>query len=334
MGKISSVQSRIIPPTTLSVVVPYFNEESVLCEFHARLTRVLDTLSDTSEIVYVNDGSTDSSQSLVESFSSHTSLIKSIALSRNFGKESALSAGLAHSSGLAVIAIDADLQDPPELIPAMLTKWREGFDVVNMQRSERLGESWLKKKSAAVFYSLLNIMSQTDIPENVGDFRLIAREVVDHINALPERNRYMKGIFSWPGFKQATLPFTRDPRFCGESKWNYFKLVGLAIDGITSFSIRPLRAATVLGLIIASSAFLYGLFVVSKTLLFGEPVSGYPSLMVVQLALGGIQLITIGLLGEYIGRIFIETKQRPLYLIQSYSEKGAVHKQTLSEKRA
>ena len=334
MGKISSVQSRISPPTTLSVVVPYFNEESVLCEFHARLTRVLDTLSDTSEIVYVNDGSTDNSQSLVESFSSHTSSIKCIALSRNFGKESALSAGLAHSSGLAVIAIDADLQDPPELIPAMLTKWREGFDVVNMQRSERLGESWLKKKSAAVFYSLLNLMSQTDIPENVGDFRLIAREVVDHINALPERNRYMKGIFSWPGFKQATLPFTRDPRFCGESKWNYFKLVGLAIDGITSFSIRPLRAATVLGLIIASSAFLYGLFVVSKTLLFGEPVSGYPSLMVVQLALGGIQLITIGLLGEYIGRIFIETKQRPLYLIQSYSEKGAVHKQTLSEKRA
>ncbi|MFM2589528.1 glycosyltransferase family 2 protein [Vibrio sp. TBV020] len=334
MGIVSSVPNHINATVTLSVIVPYFNEQEVLPELHARLTAVLDQLPDTSEIIYIDDGSTDDSLNLVNSFTSLTSSIQSVALSRNFGKESAMSAGLEHSHGLAVILIDADLQDPPELIPDMLAKWREGYDVVNMQRSERRGETWFKRKSAAAFYRLLNSMVKSDIPENVGDFRLLAREVVDHINRLPERNRYMKGIFTWPGFKQTTLQFQRDARYCGETKWNYLKLFGLAVDGITSFSIRPLRIATVLGSLIAASAFIYGMMIIGKTMLFGDPVTGYPSMMVVQLALGGIQLLSIGVMGEYIGRIFIETKQRPLYLVQSVNEKQPKQLLQTVEKRA
>lgn len=309
---------------TLSVIVPYFNEVEVLPELHRRLSKVLDAIPEQSEIIYVDDGSQDGSFSLVDSFVSATCQITNLSLSRNFGKEAAMCAGLEHSRGFAVIPIDADLQDPPELIPAMLKKWREGYDVVNMQRSERLGESWLKRLSAAIFYRLLNSMVKSDIPENVGDFRLLSREVVAHINRLPERNRYMKGIFAWPGFRQTNIQFHRDARFRGETKWNYLKLLGLAIDGITSFSIKPLRMATLFGALIATGAFIYGVFIVIKTLLLGEPASGYPSMMAVQLALGGIQLLSIGLLGEYIGRIFIETKRRPLYLLQSASTKQSV----------
>lgn len=307
----------------MSVIVPFYNEEDVLPELHHRLMCVLESLSESSEVIYIDDGSTDKSSQLVTSFESDFASIRCIELSRNFGKEAAMSAGLEHSRGLAVIIIDADLQDPPELIPTMLAKWRQGYDVINMQRSERHGETLLKKTSAALFYRLMNTLVKSDIPENVGDFRLLSREVVDHINRLPERNRYMKGIFAWPGFSHATIPFKRDARYCGESKWNYLKLIGLAIDGITSFSIRPLRLATLIGASIALGAFIYGGFIVLKTVLLGEAVSGYPSLMVTQLALGGIQLLSIGLLGEYVGRIFIEVKARPLYLIRTVTDKSA-----------
>ncbi|MHC6527685.1 glycosyltransferase family 2 protein [Vibrio proteolyticus] len=324
---------RITPPCTLSVIVPFYNEADVLPVFHQRLTCVLDSLPDRCEIVYVDDGSTDTSRTLVERLDPGSSRVTCIGLSRNFGKESAMSAGLEHCQGLAVILLDADLQDPPELIPVMLAKWRDGYDVVNMQRRRRLGESWLKRTSAALFYRLLNTLTKVEVPENVGDFRLLSREVVDHINTLSERNRYMKGIFSWPGFRQATLPFDRDARFCGETKWNYLKLLGLAVDGITSFSIRPLRLATILGSLIALSAFVYGAVIVVKTLLFGDAVSGYPSMMVVQLALGGIQLLCIGVMGEYIGRIFIETKRRPLYIVESIAEQNS-HDSAKQEKRA
>lgn len=313
---------------TLSVIVPFYNEQDVLPEFHRRLTATLDQIPIVSEIVYIDDGSTDKSQALVESFSLSSSLIRCISLSRNFGKESAMSAGLKHCQGEAIILIDSDLQDPPELIPDLLAKWREGNDVVNMQRSDRLGESWFKRFSAACFYKLLNSIAKLEVPENVGDFRLLSREVVNHINQLPERNRYMKGLFSWPGFRQTTITFQRDARLCGETKWNYLKLLGLAVDGITSFSIRPLRIATIIGALTAITAFIYGSFIVIKTVFLGDPVSGYPSIMVIQLALGGIQLLCIGLMGEYIGRIFIETKQRPLYLIQSIHEQPA-SKQTV-----
>lgn len=316
--------SQINPAVSLSIIVPFYDEQEVLEEFHSRLTKVLDSLPTTSEIVYVDDGSKDNSLDLVSSFTSINSSISVIGLSRNFGKESAMSAGLEHCRGQAVILLDADLQDPPELIPQMIAKWREGYDVVNMQRSQRDGETWFKKFSAASFYKVMSVAAKIDVPENVGDFRLLSREVVDHINQLPERNRYMKGIFSWPGFRQATIQFKRDARFCGETKWNYLKLIGLAMDGITSFSIRPLRIATAVGGLVALTAFVYGMVIVFKTLMFGEPITGYPSMMVVQLALGGIQLLSIGLMGEYIGRIFIETKNRPLYLIQSVVDTPAL----------
>lgn len=316
--------SQIHPAVLLSIIVPFYNEQEVLEEFHSRLTKVLDSLPITSEIVYVDDGSKDNSLDVVSSFTSINSSISVIGLSRNFGKESAMSAGLEHCRGQAVILLDADLQDPPELIPKIIAKWREGYDVVNMQRRQRDGETWFKKFSAASFYKVMNAAAKIDVPENVGDFRLLSREVVDHINQLPERNRYMKGIFSWPGFRQATIQFNRDARFCGETKWNYLKLIGLAMDGITSFSIRPLRIATAVGGLVALSAFIYGMVIVFKTMMFGEPITGYPSMMVVQLALGGIQLLSIGLMGEYIGRIFIETKNRPLYLIQSVVDTPAL----------
>lgn len=309
---------------SLSVVVPFYNESSVITECHDRLVAVLNIIEGHSEIIYVDDGSTDGSRQLVEQFSANNISVKYIGLSRNFGKEAAMSAGLEHAKGKAVIILDADLQDPPELIPTMIDKWKEGYDVVNMQRIKRQGETWFKRFSAKCFYKVLNVLSDLDVPSNVGDFRLLSRDVVLHINQMPERNRYMKGIFSWPGFKQTTLPFVRDPRFSGETKWNYIKLIGLAVDGITSFSIKPLRIATILGGVIALWAFIYGMVIIVKTMIFSEPVSGYPSMMVVQLALGGIQLLCMGVMGEYIGRIFIEVKHRPLYLIQTIIDQPAL----------
>ncbi|MUI53529.1 glycosyltransferase family 2 protein [Aliivibrio fischeri] len=318
----------------LSVVIPFYNEENVLTECHERLCRILNKIDGHCEIIYVDDGSTDGSRKLVEQFSVSQISLKYIGLSRNFGKEAAMSAGLEQARGMAVILLDADLQDPPELILSMVKKWEEGYDIVNMQRIKRNGETWFKRFSAKCFYRVLNMLSDIDVPNNVGDFRLLSREVVDNINQMPEKNRYMKGIFSWPGFRQITIPFVREPRFSGETKWNYFKLVGLAVDGITSFSIKPLRIATFLGCVIALFSFIYGVSIIIKTMIFSEVVSGYPSMMVVQLALGGIQLLCIGVMGEYIGRIFIETKNRPLYLIQTIIEQPAVQQSQSYEESA
>jgi glycosyltransferase involved in cell wall biosynthesis len=321
-------------PLTLSVIIPFYNEASVITECHERLISVLNTIKGHCEIIYVDDGSTDGSRQLVEQFSEDNVSLRYIGLSRNFGKEAAMSAGLEYAQGSAVILLDADLQDPPELIPSMLDKWQEGYDVVNMQRIKRQGETWVKRFSAKCFYKVLNALSDIEVPSNVGDFRLLSREVVLHINQMPERNRYMKGIFSWPGFNQTTLPFVRDARFSGETKWNYVKLFGLAVDGITSFSIKPLRIATILGCAIALWAFIYGMIIIIKTMIFSEVVSGYPSMMVVQLALGGIQLLCMGVMGEYIGRIFIEAKHRPLYLIQTVIDQPAVQAAQIYEKSA
>jgi glycosyltransferase involved in cell wall biosynthesis len=312
-------------PLTLSVVVPVYNEQEVLPTFHSRLTKVLSGLNEKCEVIYIDDGSIDKSREIITSFSITSCAVKYIALSRNFGKEAAMSAGLQQAKGIAVVVIDADLQDPPELIPLMLDGWRKGGDIVNMQRSSRHGESFFKRFSASCFYRLLNWMSDITIAENVGDFRLLSREVVDHINELPERNRYMKGIFAWPGYKQIVIPFERDARFCGESKWNYLQLLGLAMDGISSFSIKPLRIATLFGVMTLLSALGYAAVVAGKVLLLGEAAAGYPLMMLVLLALGGVQLLSIGLLGEYIGRIFIESKQRPLYFIQEVSETPSLY---------
>lgn len=303
----------------LSIIIPMFNEAEMIESLVARLEAVLSSLADTAEIVFVDDGSTDTTWEKVCHIALAYSECQCIKLSRNFGKEAAMSAGLEQARGLAVIMLDADLQDPPELIPQMLAVWREGYDVVNMKRRQRLGETWFKRFSAKCFYRLMNWVSDSAVPANVGDFRLMSRQVVDSINAMPERNRFMKGLFCWPGFKQKTLLFDRDPRFVGKTKWNYGKLLGLAMDGITSFSFKPLRLATWCGVITALSSFAYGGWVISKTLFFGETVAGYPSMMVVQLGLAGIQLLALGLIGEYLGRVFVEVKQRPLYLIEEVS---------------
>lgn len=301
----------------LSVVVPVYNEEDVLREFHARLARVLDPLPMTAEIVYVNDGSGDGTLALLQALREADPRIAILDLSRNFGKELALTAGLDYACGDAVVVIDADLQDPPELIPDMLSEWQKGYDVVYMQRRSRRGETWLKRFTAFAFYKVMSRLGQIPIPENVGDFRLLDRRAVLALRRLREENRFMKGLFAWIGYAQKALPYDRDERFAGSTKWNYLRLWRLSLEGITSFSTTPLKLASYLGMLTAGGAFLFGVWIVVKTLLFGEPVRGYPTMMVVILFLGGVQLIAIGILGEYIGRMFMETKRRPLYLLKA-----------------
>ncbi|QBF81509.1 glycosyltransferase [Shewanella maritima] len=310
-----------VSPVTLSIVIPMYNEVEGIDVLFERLNTLISDMDDLCEVVFVDDGSHDGTwQYLLQKHSLHFET-QYIRLSRNFGKEAAMTAGLESVRGEAVILLDADLQDPPELIPEMLAKWREGFDVVNMKRRKRHGETWFKRFSAACFYKLMNWLSDTPVHENVGDFRLLSRQVVDHINAMPERNRFMKGILSWPGFAQATIEFDRHSRQCGDTKWNYGSLIGLAMDGITSFSFKPLRLATYSGVTIGVFAFVYGLWIMTKTLVFGEAVAGYASIMVTQLFLAGVQLLAIGLIGEYVGRVFVEVKQRPIFIVaQAYQQ--------------
>jgi len=307
----------------LSVVVPAYNEQEVLPEFHRRLSLVLDELEFVCEVVYVNDGSTDSTVDVISALRTNDRRIALLDLSRNYGKEVALTAGLDHATGDAVIVIDADLQDPPELIPQLISTWREGYDVVYAKRIARDGESWLKKASAHMFYRVVQHFSRVKIPEDTGDFRLLSRRALDSLLEIRERNRFMKGLFAWVGYRQVAVPYRRDPRFAGNTKWNYWKLWNFALDGITSFTVAPLKVASYVGTLIAIGAFAYGLFVIVRTLLFGDPVAGYPSLMVVVLFLGGVQLMALGIIGEYLGRMFEETKQRPLYLVQSYLGPGS-----------
>lgn len=302
----------------LSVVVPLFNEEEGLIRLHERLHAVLRDLPLRSEILYVDDGSTDHSRQVVVQLRSHDPRVGLLSLSRNFGKEIAMTAGLDHAAGDAVVIIDADLQDPPELIPELVEKWREGYDVVYAVRMERDGESWLKKASASAFYRIIHHAASFEIPRDTGDFRLLSRRAVEALKRLPEQHRFMKGLFAWIGFRQVGVPYHREARQAGSSKWNYWKLWNFALEGITSFTTAPLRLASYLGGVIALLAFAYGLGIVIDTLVHGNPVPGYPSLMAVVLFLGGIQLLFIGILGEYLGRMFDESKRRPLYLVAEY----------------
>lgn len=302
----------------LSVIVPAFNEENVLPAFHRRLFAALRPINGSWEIVYVDDGSTDATAELIRRFQADEPTIGYLRLSRNFGKEAAMSAGLQVARGQAVVVIDADLQDPPELIPAMLDAWRQGADVVNMRRRSRNGETWLKKATAHGFYRIINRLSEVPIPAGVGDFRLLSRRAVDSLNQMPERNRFMKGLFAWIGYPQVTLDYDRQPRAAGYTKWRYRKLWNFALGGITSFSTAPLKLATYAGFASAAAAILYALNFLIKTLTIGEPVQGFPTLIVSILLLGGLQLMAIGVLGEYLGRLFVESKQRPLYLIEDY----------------
>ncbi|MCG8691167.1 MAG: glycosyltransferase family 2 protein [Minwuiales bacterium] len=302
----------------LSVVVPAYNEQEVLETFHDRLSAVLATLPFGAEVIYVNDGSGDDTLSILRGLRRRDPRVAVIDLSRNFGKEIALTAGLDHARGDAVIVIDADLQDPPELIPKLIEPWRdEGYDVVYAQRMSRAGESWLKKKTASWFYRLMQHVGEIPIPPDTGDFRLLSRRTVDSIRSLRERHRFMKGLFTWVGFRQCAVAYERDARGAGESKWNYWRLWNLALEGVTSATLVPLKVSSYIGLIIAVLAFATGIWIIFKTLAFGDPVQGWPSLMVVVLFLGGVQLVALGVIGEYLGRLFNEAKGRPLYFLNT-----------------
>ncbi len=305
-----SVKQRI------AVVVPVFEEAEGLPEFHRRLMTVLDGMELAAMVLYVDDGSRDDTPSLLERFAGADPRVGFLRLSRNFGKEYALTAGLDHVDADAVVVIDADLQDPPELIPDLVARWRAGAEVVFGRRTARPGEGWFKRLSAHLFYRLLSRLSDIPIPTDVGDFRLLDRRAHRALATLRERNRFMKGLFAWIGFRQEALPYAREPRRRGRSKWRLSRLWALAVDGITAFSSAPLRLAGPLGLAVALVAFAYGVWIIGKTLLHGDPVPGYPSLMVVILFLGGVQLLALGVIGEYLGRLYLEAKQRPLYLVE------------------
>ena len=313
-----AVASPVAATSSLSVVVPVYNEEAVLPEFHRRLATVLDAYPGSTEIVYVNDGSSDATRSLLISLREADARVAVIDFSRNFGKEIAMSAGLDHAHGDAVVVIDADLQDPPELIPDMVRAWHEGFDVVLMRRRSRAQETWFKKATAHAFYRAIGRMGTIDIPENVGDFRLLSRRAVAALRRFPERSRFMKGLFAWIGFPCREIEYDRMGRHSGKTKWNYWRLWNFALEGITSFSVVPLKAASYVGFATALYAFAYGVYVIAKTLLYGDPARGYPTLIVVVLFLGGLQLMALGIIGEYLARMFMEVKQRPLYLIQEF----------------
>lgn len=312
----------------VSIVTPFYNESEGVESFFVTLTRTLDLLPQVKfEFIFVDDGSRDKTLDKLIFLSRIDSRIIVIELSRNFGKEAALSAGLDYASGDAVIPIDSDLQDPPELIPALIETWLQGYDVVLAKRTDRSSDSLLKRSTAKMFYWVHNLLSGIKIPENVGDFRIMDRIVIDALKEFPERQRFMKGLFAWSGFRTTSIEFTREKRAEGFTKYSIWKLWNLALEGITSFSTAPLKVWTYLGISGSLFAFLYGAFILMRTLLYGRDVPGYTSLIVVILFLGSLQLISIGTLGEYIGRIYIESKQRPKYIIRNtYGENDVMFK--------
>ena len=301
----------------VSLLIPVFNEAEALPFLLRELNQGLGQVNLTFEIIFINDGSTDQTLDLLKNISENDGRIVVVDLSRNFGKEAALTAGLDICRGRAAIPVDADLQDPPELIPELIAQWGKGYDVVNAVRRSRRDDSRLKRYSAHVFYRTLGRLSAINLPADTGDFRLLSRPVIDALKAMPERRRFMKGMFAWVGFKSTDVFYDRKARVAGKTTWNYFKLFNLAIEGITSFSSAPLRLAMYLGLVVACLSMTYAAVVIFKTLVWGESVAGYPSLMVALLFLGAMQLICIGIIGEYLGRVYEESKGRPIYLVRS-----------------
>lgn len=300
---------------TLSIVCPCYNEQDALEAFLGTITDILSTTSFSYELMFINDGSKDNTLHVLQELAAKDSHIRIINLSRNFGKEAALTAGLDHALGEVIIPIDADLQDPPELIHDFLREWQKGYDVVLAKRIDRSCDTFTKKISASLFYKFHNTIADLEIPNNVGDFRLITRKVVNAIKLLPENQRFMKGIFSWVGFKTVTVEYTRQPRIAGKTHFNSWRLWNFALEGITSFSTSPLRIWLYLGALVSALSFLYGSFIIFKTLILGIDLPGYASLLTVVLFLGGIQLIGLGVMGEYLGRLYMESKRRPIYII-------------------
>jgi dolichol-phosphate mannosyltransferase len=299
----------------LSVIVPCFNEEAVIEETHRRLSEVLSNIDMDYELIYINDGSRDKTMLFLTSIAELSSLVKVLSFSRNFGHQRAISAGMDYSSGDAVVIIDADLQDPVDVIPKMIEKWQEGFDVVYGKRIERKGETLFKKWSAAAFYRILRMLSEEDIPTDVADFRLIDRKVCAALSAMPERSRYIRGLVAWLGFKTSFVDYVRDPRFAGDTKYSLRKMIKLASDGIFSFSYKPLKIASFIGILVSILSFVYLAYVLISHLFIGNTIEGWTSTMAAVLILCGIILTVLGIIGEYIARIYEEVKGRPIYVI-------------------
>ena len=312
----------------ISILIPAYNEQAVLEKLFIRLANLANDTKDYSfEFLFVNDGSKDKTLEIIKDYADKDDRIAYVNLSRNFGKEIAMIAGLDHATGDATVIIDADLQDPPELIPKMIKLWEEGYDDVYAKRQSRDGETWFKKFTSKLYYKTLQSVTRIPIQEDTGDFRLLDRRVVEALKQFRESQRNTKAMFSWVGFHKKEILYDRDPRAAGETKWNYIKLVELAIDGITSFTTAPLRISTYAGIAVSIFAFIYLVFLIIRTIFLGVDLAGYPSMMAVILFLGGVQLLSLGIIGEYIGRIFNETKQRPLYLIEEYHN-GKVPRKT------
>ncbi|MFO7612432.1 MAG: glycosyltransferase family 2 protein [Clostridia bacterium] len=306
-----------------SIVIPLYNEEEVIGECIRRVVSVCDGIDGDCEIIFVNDGSADRTRELAINACNNDKRIKLINFSRNFGHQIAITAGMDNASGDAVIVMDADLQDPPEVINELINKYNEGYDVVYAVRAQRKGETVFKKLTAKAFYRFLRYMCNIDIPVDTGDFRLISRKVCDVMKTLTERNRYVRGLVSWVGFKQAAVEYVREERFAGETKYPLKKMIKLSLDGITSFSSKPLTMSKNLGFLAAAAGFIYMIVVIFQKFVFGKTVQGWASLAVLILLMGGIQLIMLGIAGEYIARIFDESKNRPLYIIdEKYNFNG------------
>lgn len=308
--------------TLISLVVPVHNETGSIEPFLARARPVMDGVMQplsselTYEILFVDDGSTDATMDELQAARASDPRIRIVSLSRNFGKDTALAAGLEHAAGQAVIPIDVDLQDPPEVIPAMVERWFAGFDVVTARRADRSSDTWMKRTTARLFYRIFNIVAERPIMPDAGDYRLLSRAVVDVLRQFPERARFMKGLFAWVGFRQTHVDYVRAEREAGTTKWKYWRLWNFAIDGITSSTTAPLRIWTYLGAVAALMAFVYGAVLVARTLLVGADVPGYASIMVAVLFLGGLNLLSLGIIGEYLGRTYTEVKGRPLYIVR------------------
>lgn len=298
-----------------SIVIPIYNEAEVLPILYCRLTQVMEGMGEPYEVIFVNDGSSDASSVLLHELRAKDERVRFVSFSRNFGHQIAITAGLDYSSGLAVVVMDADLQDPPEVIPRLVEKWREGYDIVSAVREGRRGEGLFKRMTAALFYRLLRHLTATEIPLDAGDFRLMSRRAVKALKALREQNRFVRGLASWIGFRQAQVTFVRDIRHAGETKYPFAKMLRFALDGLTSFSYVPLRLATYLGFTVSLISLVYIVWALGLKLLTNRVVAGWTSIIVAVLFVGGIQLITLGIVGEYIGRIYEEVKQRPLYLV-------------------
>ncbi len=306
----------------VTILIPAYNEEEVLPMLYERLLKLMESLPQYNfELLFVNDGSKDRTLDLIKEIRKHDSRVCYLNLSRNYGKEIAMIAGFDYVNGDCMINIDADLQDPPELIPEMLRYWEEGYDDVYAKRKSRKGESLLKKLTSWGYYRVLQGMTNIEIQKDTGDFRLLDRRCVEAIKKMRESQRYTKGLYSWIGYNKKEILYDRDPRAAGKTKWNYRKLTNLSIDGITSFTTAPLRWAAIIGILVSVFGFIYMLIIIAKTLIWGVDVPGYASMMVVILFLGGLQLIFLGVIGEYLGRAFYESKGRPLYFIDCYNEK-------------